>query len=219
VRTALVAVALSLGLTLVISCNPEASRFPVVITTLTDDGKPLADLPITLGNIAAGKTDAQGHLKVRVGGKEGKRIAVTVGVPKGYRLVAPEAQLVLRHLNDLENGGRPLPVEHTIRLAPLQRQYAVLVRVGVGGLAVEAFGTRRAITNDQGVALFLYDGAPGDELQVKVDTSAHPELRPQNPTASFLLAQRSDAYVLKEHFTTLKAPPVHKKRPLVPKRL
>ena len=202
------------------ACNPESSRFPVVITTLTDDGKPLAELAITLGNVGAGKTDADGHLKIRVGGKEGKRIPVTVAVPKGYRLITPEAPLVLRHLADLEGGGRPLPVAYTIKLAPLQRQYAVMVRVGVGGLPVQAFGHPRATTNAEGVALFLYDGAPGDELQIKVDTSAHPELRPQNPSASFLLAQRSEAYVLKEHFTTVKPPPApHKKRPTGPKRL
>jgi hypothetical protein len=174
----------------------------VVVTTITDDGKPLAELPVTLGKSLAGKTDADGKLKVRVVGKEGQRIPVGITPPKGYRLAAPPSALVLRRLVDIEgSSGHPLPIEHTVKLSPLQRQYAVLVRVGVAGLPVETFGTQQAITNERGVATFLYTGAPGDELQVKLDTSAHPELRPQNPTSSFLLAQRSEAYVVKEHFT------------------
>ena len=176
---------------------------------------------VTLGKAVAGKTDADGKLNVNVRGKEGMKVAVSTDVPKGYKLASTGNAIVLRRLNDIEGGkGRILPVEHVVKFAPLQRQYAVLVRVGVGGLDVETFGTRQAVTNEKGVATFLYTGAPGDELQVKVNTVSHPELRPQNPTASFLLGQRSEAYVVKEKFGTFKA--VHKTHKPVhvgPKRL
>ena len=203
-------------------CAEEESRFPVVISALTDDGKPFPDLPVTLGNKPAGKTDAEGHLKLRVVGKEGQKIAVVVTAPKGYRLASPSSTLVLRRLVDIEGGsGKPLPIEHLIKLSPLQRSYAVLVRVGVAGLPVEVFGTQQAVTNAKGVAAFLYTGAPGDELQVKVDTSGHAELRPQNPVASFLLAQRSEAYVVKERFNVYTAPVKHHNAPvhIGPRRL
>jgi hypothetical protein len=206
---------------LIASCNEEASKFPVVIVTQSDDGRALPDLPVTLGKTPAGRTDADGRLKMRVAGKEGQKIAVTVGVPKGYKISGTAAPLVLRRLVDIESGSsRALPIEHVVKLAPLERRYAVLVRTGVAGLPIETFGTRRAVTNDKGVAMFLYDGAPGDELQVKLDTSSHPELRPQNPTENFLLAQRSEAYVVKQHFATYKAPVKHHKPVhLGPKRL
>jgi hypothetical protein len=203
------------------ACSEESSRFPVVIITQSDDGRALPNLPITLGRSPAGSTDDNGRLKIRVGGKEGQKIAVTVGVPKGYKLAGPPPPLVLRRLVDIESGGsRPLPIEHVIKLSPVERRYAVLVRAGIPGLTVETFGTRRAITNEKGVAMFLYDGASGDELQVKLDTSSRPDLRPQNPTTTFLLASRSEAFVVKEHFAVFKAPvkhhrPVH----LGPKRL
>jgi hypothetical protein len=203
------------------ACSEESGKFPVVITAMSDDGKPMPDLQVTLGRAPAGKTDADGHLRVRVVGKEGQKIAVGVTVPKGYRLSSPESTLVLRRLADIEGGsGRPLPIEHVVKLAPLEREYAVLIRVGVAGLPVQTFGTQQAVTNEKGVAMFLYRGAPSDELQVKIDTSAHPELRPQNPQTSFLLAQRSEAYVVKEKFTVFKAP-VHHHKPvhLGPKRL
>lgn len=204
------------------ACSSEQGRFPVVISTLTDEGKPFPDLAITLGHTPAGRTDATGHLRLRVVGKEGEKIAVTVQMPKGYRLTPGQAtSFVLRRLTDIEgSAGRPLPIEHVVKLSPLIRPYAVLVRVGVPGLPVETFGTRQAVTNSKGVAMFLYRGAPGDELQVRLDTSAHPELRPQNPTTSFLLGQRSEAYVVRERFTVYH-PPVHHHRPthVGPKRL
>jgi hypothetical protein len=201
-------------------CAEEEGKFPVVVTTETDDGQPLPDLPVTVGKTPAGKTDATGKLKIRVVGKEGARVLVTVATPKGYRAVAASNAVVLRRLGDIDSsGGRPLPIEHVVKFAPLQRQYAVLVRAGVPGVAVETFGTQQAVTNDKGVAMFLYEGTPGDELQVKLVTDGHPDLLPHNPTQSFLLATRSEAYLVKEHFTTLKKAVKKKPAHVGPKRL
>jgi hypothetical protein len=201
-------------------CAEEEGKFPVVVTTETDDGQPLPDLPVTIGKTPAGKTDATGKLKMRVVGKEGARVAVTVATPKGYRPASTSSAVVLRRLGDIEGGGgRPLPIEHVVKFAPLQRQYAVLVRAGMAGIPVETFGTQQAVTNDKGVAMFLYEGTPGDELQVKLVTDGHPDLLPRNPTQSFLLATRSEAYLVKEHFSTIKKA-VHKKTTHTgPKRL
>jgi hypothetical protein len=203
---------LVVGLLLTASaCSEEQGRFPVVITSITDDGKPFPSLPVTLGRTPAGHTGADGRLRLRVVGKEGEKIAVGVTVPKGYKLAPNQpTSLVLRRLTDIEGGsGRPLPIEHIVKLSPLIRSYAVLVRVGVPGLPVQTFGTDQGVTNSKGVAIFLYHGTPGDELQVRLDTSRHPELRPQNPTVSFLLSQRSEAYVVRERFTVYHAPARH----------
>jgi hypothetical protein len=210
-----------LPLLLVVACNGDGGKFPVVISVVSDDGKPFANVAVTLGKAPAGSTDEAGHLRARVLGKEGQKVDVSVTVPKGNRLAAPLAPMVLRHLTDLDHGKRPLPVEYTVRLSPLEREYAVLVRVGIAGLPVETFGERRAVTNDKGVASFLYKGSPNDELQVKVVTADRPELRPQSPTASFLLAPRAEAYVVKEHFAVYKAPGAKKKKPVQkgPRRL
>jgi hypothetical protein len=202
-------------LALLAACADSDGRFPVVISAMSDDGRPFPDVPVTLGHTLAGKTGPDGKLSVNVRGKEGVKVAVSIDVPKGFKLASSApAGVVLRRLTDVGDGkGHVLPVEHVIKLLPLVRQYAVLVRVGVPGLDIETFGTRQAVTNDKGVAMFLYQGAPGDELQVKVNTADHPELRPQNPTASFLLGQRSEAYVVKEKFGTAKPPPVHHHKP------
>jgi hypothetical protein len=215
--------ALVLVALLATGCSEEQGRFPIVVVTQTDDGKPLPGLPVTVGRAAAGKTDAEGKLRVRVPGKEGARIPITVATPQGYRAAAANGAVVLRRLADIEGaGGHELPVEHVVRFTPLTRAYAVLVRAGVPGLPVEIFGSKKALTNDKGVAMFLYEGAPGDEIAVKLVTDARPELRPQNPTQSFVLAPASEAYLVKEHFAVLspkKAPKHHAPAPIVPKRL
>jgi hypothetical protein len=192
-------------------CSEEDARFPVVVTAETDDGQPLADLPVTVGKTPAGRTDATGHLKMRVVGKEGARVVVSVPTPKGYRAVSTSNAVVLRRLGNIDSsGGHPLPIEHVVKFAPLQRQYAVLVRAGIPGIPVETFGTKQAVTNEKGVASFLYEGTPGDELQVKLVTDGRPDLLPHSPTQSFLLATRAEAYLVKEHFTPIKKA-VHKK--------
>jgi hypothetical protein len=205
------------------ACAEEPDKFPVVVTVISDDDKPFAAVPVKFGPNLAGMTDADGKLRVRVNGREGQKVTVSIDVPKGYRTQAnaKESAFVLRHLVDLDSGGkRPLPIEHTIRLSPLEREYAILIRAGVPGLSVETFGQQKAVTNEKGVAMFLYKGTPGDELQVKLSTAGRPDLRPQNPTASFLLAQKPEAYVVKEHFTVHKAaPPKKRPKPVGPKRL
>jgi hypothetical protein len=205
---------------LLAACAEEEGRFPVVVITETDDGQPLADLPVTVGKTPAGKTDASGKLKMRVVGKEGARVTVTVATPKGYRAASTSNAVVLRRLVDIEGGsGRALPIEHVVKFAPLQRQYAVLVRTDMPGIPIETFGTQQAVTNEKGVASFLYEGTPGDELQVKLVTDGRPDLRPQNPSQSFLLAPRSEAYLVKEHFSAVKKAVKKKPTSHGPKRL
>jgi hypothetical protein len=208
------------GLAFAAGCADEEGRYPVVVITQTDDGQPLPDLPVTVGKTPAGKTDAAGKLKMRVVGKEGARVLVTVATPKGYRAASTANAIVLRRLVDIEGGsGRPLPIEHFVKFAPLQRQYAILVRAGVAGIPVETFGAQQAVTNSKGVAMFLYEGTPGDELQVKLVTDGRPDLMPRNPTQSFLLATRSEAYLVKEHFTAIKKAVHHKPTHIGPRRL
>jgi hypothetical protein len=219
-RALLVAAVVLAATALASGCTEEEARFPVVVTTQTDDGQPLGDLPVFVGKTPAGKTDATGKLAMRVVGKEGARVVITVPVPKGYRAASTASAVILRRLNDIGGtSGRPLPIEHVVKFTPLQRQYAVMVRAGIAGIPIETFGTKQAVTNDKGVAMFLYEGTPGDELQVKLVTDARPDLMPRNPSQSFLLAMRSEAYLVKEHFAVIRKA-VHKKSTHVgPKRL
>ncbi len=205
-------------------CEVTNPSFPVIIRTVTDDGKPMANVPVTISK-TPGTTDAEGKWAVRLSGQEGSEIPITVEPPKGYRIVTtravPQKGVVLRKVVGID--GKLVPVEHTIKLAPLERTYAVLVKTGFAGLPVETFGNKQVMTGDKGTASFLYHGTPGDELQVRISTADHPELRPTNPTQTFKLGEQPEAYVFQTKFAMPKpvsAPKVHKKPvKLGPKRL
>ncbi len=67
--------------TLIAGCAEDKTRFPVVISAVSDDGTPIPDLPITIGRIPAGVTDGEGKLRARVTGREGQRILVETTPP------------------------------------------------------------------------------------------------------------------------------------------
>lgn len=212
--------ALGLALLLAAGCAEPAQRYPVVIMVQTDDGQPLENVLVYFKSTLAGKTDAEGKLLRNILGKEGEEVPVTAEVPKGYRVAeGTHKAVVLRRLLDID--GRVRPLQHTVKLAPLERRYVVLVRAGVVGLPVEAFGAEKTVTNERGVAMFVYGGASGDELTVRLNTEGHPELRPQNPSATFLLAPRPEAYVFNQKFSLYKPPAKKKPKPTFqgPKRL
>jgi hypothetical protein len=200
--------------------------FTVEVRALTDEDQPLGGVVVALDGKAVGTTDDSGRLRLARHEQEGTRIGVTVATPRGYRLVDEMQPLVLRRLSRVTEGvARELPIEYVVRLAPLQRQYAVLVDVGVPDLSVEAFGARRAVTNSHGVASFLYTGSPGDELAVQVTSEGHDELKPKVVNSNFVLASHSEAYLVQGSFEARPpAPPaphhVHERvRVIKPRRL
>ena len=197
--------AIAIGALLLFGACGDEKKFTLVVSVISDDGKPIADVPVKLGDGTRGVTDEGGQLRRRVIGEEGQRFTVAVDPPKGYGFVGtPKPAVVLRHLVDLEGGsGKSLPIEFSVKLAPSTRTYAVLVRSNAPGLPVEAFGDAKATTNSKGVAMFLYTGTPGEALTVKLDTSALPRLQPQNPPMTFQLGSKQQAFVFRQTFTQL----------------
>lgn len=213
-----------LSLMLLGACDATTPSFAVIVRTISDDGKPMPGVPVKI-NATDGKTDAEGKWAVRLSGLEGSEIPISAEPPKGYRL-PPKAPgqkgVVLRKIIGID--GKPLPLEYVIKLSPVERTYAILVKTGgFAGLPVETFGNRQVLTGEKGTASFLYRGAPGDELQVRISTADHPELRPINPTQTFILGQQSDAYVMQAKFAMPKPVAAPKKpskpKPIGPKRL
>ncbi len=201
------------------SCNREQSRFPVEVTVVSDDGEPFAGLPVTLGGQRV-VTDGAGRVRLRVIGKEGAQVPVEIMPPEGFKLPSEARSIILRRIVRMDNHSRRmLPIEHTVRLQPEKRRYAVLVKTSVGGLPVEVFGTERATTNTAGVAMFTYEGRPGDEVKLRIATDSKPELRPQNPQTTFVLGARSDAYIMKERFMLPTPPKKRKPKPIHIRRL
>jgi len=196
-------------LVLMTACS-KPPPFAVLITTVDEQGHPLAAVPVRIGAQQL-SSDADGHAQALILGEEGTRIPLTLSAPEGYRLTGGNDGIVLRRIYAPGGGGSLLPVERTVRFESLLRNYAVLIDGGVAGLPVQTYGNRRAVTNKLGIAGFLYQGMPGDELRVELDTSGT-RLRPANPSTTFVLPEHADAFVWHEQFER-PAPQQKKKAP------
>jgi hypothetical protein len=62
-------------------------------------------------------------------------------------------------------------------------------------LPVKYLGREVAHTDAAGAAHFVLRAAPEDVLEIQLDTSAHPELRPRQPSARFRVAARDEIFV------------------------
>ncbi len=207
-RTLLIATFTALALA---GCSaPPPRPFDVVVRALNDEDEPLRNAPVKVNGKEVGATDASGVLLLRRPEAEGSSLTISVAAPAGYKPAEPPRPLVLRRITRKIGGVvRELPVEQVFRFSALRRQYAVLVDVGEPDLPIEVFGARKAVTNSRGVASFLYEGAPGEELAVRVSCDSNPKLQPQVIAGNFVLASRSEAYLVQGRFSPLakKAPP------------
>lgn len=188
--------------TLVGCAKPPPPRpFDVEVKVITDENEPVAGAAVNIGTRAMGASDARGRLLLHLPLAEGAHVALNVEAPQGYKTIDEARPLVLHRISRLVDGAaQEVPMEYVVRFASQQRRYAVLVDVGQAGLAVEAFGARQAVTNSRGVASFVYSGTPGDELAVRVSSEGRPDLQPRVVTGSFVLAPRSEAYLVQGRF-------------------
>jgi hypothetical protein len=205
---------------LAIGCERQEPPFELAVRVVDADGAAVANVPILVGQTLLGRTDRTGTLDRMLSLKEGTTLALTLSAPAAYKPVDP-VPVVLRRIQGLGGAGS-LPIEQVVRLEPRETSHAVLVRAGVAGLPVLAFGEQRAVTDEHGAAMFLYRGEPGAEVPVRIDTSQRKDLQPQSPSTSFVLSSHSEAHLIDQHFRVL-APPApahhHRSRPHRPKKL
>ena len=180
---------------------PPPRPFDIEVKVNTDENEPVAGAAVSAGDRALGTTDANGRLLLHLRMNEGAHVALNVEPPQGYKTIDEARPLVLHRISRMVDGAtKEVPMEHVVRFAQLQRRYAVLVDVGQPNMVVEAFGAKQAVTNSKGVASFVYNGTPGDELAVRVSSDGHPELAPKVVANSFVLAPRSEAYLVQGRF-------------------
>jgi hypothetical protein len=192
---------------------PPLRPFDVEVKVITDENEPVPGAAVTIGQRSMGASDDRGRLLLHLPLAEGAHVALNVEPPQGYKTIDEARPLVLHRISRLVDGkATEVPMEHVVRFAPLQRHYAVLVDVGQPNMVVEAFGAQQAVTNTKGVASFVYNGTPGDELAVRVSSDGHPELAPKVVSNSFVLAPRSEAYLVQGRFEP--APTTRSRAPL-----
>lgn len=193
--------------------------FEVQIRVASDPGQPLAGAELLSGSKVVGKTDAAGSAKVRFDGRDGEQLELSVRCPPDYESPISPLTIPLRRL---AKGSEPPRFE--ARCAPSERTVVIALRVEKGpNLPVIYLGRTVARTDASGAALFTAKVKPGEQVEVMLSTAEKEagELRPQNPTLTFVAKDYDDFVVLDENFTVEKKPthyqapkPAHRPTPL-----
>ena len=191
--------------------DPKQVPFEVQVRVTSDPGKALPGAQILAATKVVGKTDANGSARVRFGGKEGDQVDLTVKCPADYE--SPSSPLTVS-LRRLAAGSRPPLFE--ARCPPTLRTVVVGLRSDNGvNLPVSVLGRTVARTDASGAAIFTLRVKPSEQVGVSLSTSEKgaEQLRPQNPTLTFVAKDKDDFVVLDQNFTIEKKVVHYKPRP------
>ncbi len=176
---------------------------PIVVTVQDAIGDPVPQAAVSLDGEVRGSTDEMGRFQGSLPGPEGRRARVAVECPSG---MVPKGaytlELSIRFLRSIASkSGAPVPEEVDFRCVSATRQIVLLVETDGGqGLPVTALGRRIATVNEDGVAQTVLAGLPGQELEVCIDTTSMPDIRPVMPTRRFVIPEESQIIVFSQKF-------------------
>lgn len=188
--------------------------FPVMISVHGGSRQPVAGAEILSQKRVLGTTDASGRVTLKLKGSEGSNASLDVKCPATFK--SPEQPIVvgLRQMS----SKSPAP-QFEAECIPLVRKIVVGLRAENGGnLNVVRLNEVVGRTDEHGVAHLLLSASPGEQVTLTLNTMLSPNLRPQNPTLTFVAADRDEMVLLEQKFSVVK--PVVKVKPKnIPKPL
>jgi len=184
--------------------KPASDPFEVQVNVFSDPGVPLPGAELYSADRLVGRTDAAGTARVRIAGREGDQVDLSVRCPSDYESPSSPLSIALRRLSKESQVPR-----FEARCAPTSRTVVVGLRVENGpNFPIIYLGNAVARTDASGAALFVAKVKPAEQVEVTVSTaeSGSEQLRPQNPTLTFVAKDSDDVVVLDQSFTVLKKP-------------
>ncbi len=170
--------------------------FEFEIRVDSDPGDAVAGAVLLHEGKVLGRTNAQGKLALAAQGSEGEMLALKVQCPEA--LLSPSKPLLisLRRLSDPQR--RP---EYAVTCAPRSRTLVVAVRAQNGpNLPVRRLGRDVARTDASGAALVSLAVAPNEAVDLTLDTSQSPWLKPKDPTQRFQIADADELVAFHQNF-------------------
>lgn len=180
------------------SVNSELppSSFTLGLQVKTDQGKPLPGATVSRDTKVVATTGADGKAQFTTLGRDGSSLTTTVACPTGF--TSPPAPVTFK-LARLAEPSRVVEVDVICPRA--SRQLVVAVKLENGAhLPVKVLNQVVARTDESGAATFTMDVAPRTPVQVLIDTSEHPELKPENPTVPVNVDESDDIKVIAQKF-------------------
>jgi hypothetical protein len=178
------------------SCDKDLSRtYEFIVRVSSEPGRAVEGARATLRGGVLGVSDGSGAVTINVRGLEGDVLPIEVSCPSGHR--APPLLLVpLRHV------GRDVRPEYAAVCTPLTHSIVVAVRAEHGPhLPVSHLGRELARTDSSGAAHLVLDVASDDVVELVLDTTEQPRLRPKNPILRIQPGSSDEITAISQDFT------------------
>jgi len=172
----------------------------VTIKTIDDVGVAVARAEVLLGKKSRGLTGPDGSLTVALAGRPGQVAPLTIKCPEGY--ASPEKTVDVG-ITELATGS-PAPLFEA-RCTALAHSLVVAIRAENGpNLPILYLGKELGRTDAEGVAHVVLKMPPGETASLRLDTSAAPALKPQNPELTFKSSNRDEMVLLEQKFSIVR---------------
>jgi hypothetical protein len=219
-RGALFAAALSLPV-LGLGCQGLETKsqppFEILVKVESDPGRPLAGAVLVVNGRERGTTQPDGRARLSFVGNDGDTFDLWVRCPEGYSSPTKPVPAALRRLSDPSK----LP-QYDATCAPNQRVIVVAIRADNGAnLPVMHLNKEVARTDASGAAHVFMPSKPGDSFELVISTNerGNEKLRPQNPSAPFIVRAQDEVFLFEQRFTRDKEPVKYVAQPKKPTHL
>jgi len=179
-----------------IGCNQgaiESASYAVLVRATDDAAKPLPGVQLSAAGQALGVTDARGQHALRMPGTEGQRVDLSATCPSGYAGPRERPAFLLKRVRDAQGEPSDQPIEVSLTCNATEHVALIAVQTGQAGLPILLRGQVVGQTSELGTAHVMVREPVGKGFQLMLDTSARPELRPDNPTRLFSVTHQ-DAF-------------------------
>lgn len=197
-RRFLVATLLLLGSCQRFSLQSDTRARYEALVRVSVDGKPVQGARIANHGTTVGTTLADGSAALRFVGSEGDLYDLSVDCPLGLRSPAKPVRVTLRRLEG--PASRP---EYAVQCTRALQTVVVAVRAENGpNLPVIHLGKEVARTDASGATHVALRLPPEDSFELRLGTEEKgaEALRPQNPSASFVVKERDEVLVFDQRF-------------------
>jgi hypothetical protein len=196
---------------LCVACSGDdavpSAGYPVLVRAVDDLGKPLPGVQLSAAERALGVSDARGELAFSLPGAEGQRVDLTAACPQNYAGPRERPAFLLKRVRDAKGEPSDRPIDVSLTCDATSHVAVVALQTGQAGLPVMLRGQVVAQTSDVGTAHVMLREPVGNSFQLTLDTSARPELRPENPTRLFAVTHQDAFSVWEQGFEEQKRVP------------
>lgn len=200
--------ALGVGLAFVPACqnlDQKASPpFDIMVHVESDPGRPLPGAVLVVNGRERGTTQGDGRARLSFLGHDGDTFDLWVRCPDGFASPPKPISASLRRISDPSR----LP-QYDASCPPNQRSIVVAIRADNGAnLPVLYLNKEVARTDASGAAHVYMPARPGDSFELMIGTNekGNERLRPQNPTAPFVVRAQDEVFLFEQRFTREREP-------------